>query len=108
MNRHAEAAEMLGSVIKTKRNEFWVWAEAARLYADDQLDLARACACRALECGSDPKFTVNVHRELAQILAEQEDYSQASRELVTAISIRQEQGWKIDKERKRPVLTVYT
>jgi tetratricopeptide (TPR) repeat protein len=98
MNRHAEAAEMLGSVIKTKRNEFWVWAEAARLYAQDQPDLALACACRALEYGSDPKFTVNVHRELAQMLAEQGDYSQASQELVTAVSIRQEQGWKIDKE----------
>jgi hypothetical protein len=98
MNRHVQAAQMLGSVIKTKRNEFWVWAEAARLYADDQLDLALACACRALECGSDPKFTVNVHRELAQMLADRGDYSQASRELVTAIGIRQEQGWKIDKE----------
>ena len=98
IDRHTEAAEILGSVIKAKRNEFWVWAEAARLYAEEQPDLALACACRALECGTDPKFTVNVHRELAQMLAEQGDYSQASRELVTAISIRQEQGWKVDKE----------
>lgn len=98
MNRHAEAAEILSSVIKAKRNESWVWAEAARLYAEDQPDLALACACRALECGSDPKFTVNVHRELAQILAAQGDNAQASREVVTAINIRQEQAWKIDKE----------
>jgi tetratricopeptide (TPR) repeat protein len=98
VHRHADAASILGSVIKAKRNEFWVWAEAARLYAEDQPDLALACACRALECGSDPKFTVNVHRELAQMLAERGDYSQASRELATAISLRQEQGWGIDKE----------
>lgn len=98
IHRHAEATSILGSVIKAKRSEFWVWAEAARLYAEDQPDLALACACRALECGSDPKFTVNVHRDLAQMLAERGDFSQASSELVTAINIRQEQGWGIDKE----------
>ena len=98
IHRHAEAASILGSVIKAKRSEFWVWAEAARLYAEDQPDLAVACACRALECGSDPKFTVNVHRELAQMLAERGDFSQASREVVTSINIRQEQGWGLDKE----------
>ena len=95
-HHHEEAARILGSVIKAKRNDFWVWAEAARLYSDDQPDLAIACACRALECGSDPKFTVNVHRELAQLLAERGDYCQASLELVSSISIRQEQGWGID------------
>ncbi len=98
VHRHAEAAGILGSVIKAKRNEFWVWAEAARLYAEDQPDLALACACRALECGSEPKFTVRVHRELAQMLAERGDCAQASRELVTAINLREEQGWGIDKE----------
>ena len=98
IDQHTEAAGILGSVIKAKRNEFWVWAEAARLYAEDQPDLALACACRALECGSDPKFTVNIHRELAQMLAERGDYSQASRELASAITLRQEQGWGIDKE----------
>lgn len=98
IDQHEEAARILGSVIKAKRSEFWVWAEAARLYAEDQPDLALACACRALECGSDPKFTVNVHRELAQMLAERGEFSQASCELVTALNIRQEQGWGIDKE----------
>jgi hypothetical protein len=97
-HRHAEAAEILSSVIRAKRNEFWVWAEAARLYAEDQPDLALACFCRALECGSDPKFTVNVHRELAQLLEKQGSYSQASRELAIAISLRQEQGWGTGKD----------
>ena len=98
IDRCVEATNILGSVIKARRNEFWVWAEAARLYSEEQPELALACACRALECGSEPKFTVNVHRELAQMLAEQGDFSQASRELVTAVNIRQEQGWGIDKE----------
>jgi tetratricopeptide (TPR) repeat protein len=98
VHRYVEAAEVLGSVIKAKRNEFWVWAEAARLYSEEQPDLALACACRALECSSDPKFTVKVHRELAQMLADRGEFAQASSELATAISIRQEHGWGIDAE----------
>lgn len=98
IHQHDKAVRILGSVIKAKRGEFWVWAEAARLYVEEQPDLALACACRALECGSDPKFTVNVHRELAQMLAARGDYSQASSELVTAINIRHEQGWGDDKD----------
>lgn len=90
------AAETLGSVLKAKRSEFWVWAEAARLYADEQPELALACYCRALSCGSEPKFTVNVHRELAELLGGQEDYAQASREVALAIEIREQQDWKID------------
>lgn len=98
VHRHAEAAGVLGPVIKAKRNEFWVWAEAARLYSEEQPDLALACACRALECGSDPKFTVTVHRELAQMLADRGEFSQASSELTSAITLRQEQGWGINAE----------
>jgi hypothetical protein len=98
LHRYSDAAELLSSVIKAKRSEFWVWAEAARLYIEEQPDLALACACRALECGAEPKFTVKVHRELAQMLAERGDFSQASCELVTAVTIRQEQGWGIDTE----------
>lgn len=97
-HRHAEAAGVLGPVIKAKRNEFWVWAEAARLYSEEQPDLALACACRALECGSDPKFTVKVHRELAQMLADRGEFAQASSELASVIALRQEQGWGIDAE----------
>lgn len=98
VHRHVEAAGVLGPVIKAKRNEFWVWAEAARLYAEEQPDLALACACRALECGSEPKFTVKVHRELAQMLADRGEFAQASSELASAITLRQEQGWGIDAE----------
>lgn len=93
---YGAAAEILSKVLKAKRGEFWVWAEAARLYADEQLDLAQACFCRALECGSEAKFTINVHRDLAQLLAHQHDFGQASREVVRAIEIRQQEGWGID------------
>jgi len=81
------AAELLASVIKTKRNEFWVWAEAGRLYQLEQPELALACFCRALECPAEPKFLVRAHRELAELLAEQEEYAQASREVAMSIDV---------------------
>lgn len=92
------AAELLASVIKTKRNEFWVWAEAGRLYQSEQPDLALACFCRALECPAEPKFLVRAHRELAELLVEQEEYAQASREVAITIDIRQAQGWPVGRE----------
>src|SRR5690606_29412409 len=70
------AAELLAGVIKAKRNEFWVWAEAGRLYQSDQPELALACFCRALECPAEPKFLIRAHRELAELLAEQEEFAQ--------------------------------
>ena len=92
------AAEILASVIKAKRSEFWVWAEAGRLYRTDQPDLAVACFCRALECQAEPKFMGRTHRDLAELLAEQGDHAQASREVTVALDIRQAQGWRLSPE----------
>lgn len=92
------ATELLTSVIKAKRNEFWVWAEAGRLYQSEQPELALSCFCRALECPAESKFLVKAHRELAELLAEQEEYAQASREVALIIDIRQAEGWPIGRE----------
>jgi hypothetical protein len=98
MGNFHRAAELLASVIKAKKNEFWVWAEAGRLYKADQPDLALACFCRALECPTEPKFLVRAHIELAQLLADQNEHTQASREIAIAIEIRQAEGWPIGKQ----------
>ena len=92
------ATELLTSVIKAKRNEFWVWAEAGRLYQSEQPELALSCFCRALECPAERKFLVKAHRELAELLAEQEEYAQASREVAITIDIRQAEGWPVGRE----------
>lgn len=92
------ATELLTSVIKAKRNEFWVWAEAGRLYQSEQPELALSCFCRALECPAEPKFLVKAHRELAELLAEQEEYAQASREIAITIDIRQAEGWPVGRQ----------
>lgn len=98
MGDFQHAAELLASVIKTKRNEFWVWAEAGRLYQSEQPELALACFCRALECPAESKFLVRAHRELAELLAELEEYAQASREVAITIDIRHAEGWPIGRE----------
>lgn len=95
---HTAAASCLATVLKSKRNEFWVWAEAGRLYASEQPELARACFCRALSCPAEDGFTVNVHVDLAALLAELEEFAQASRETAAAIAIRESRGWKIPTE----------
>lgn len=93
-----QAAELLAGVIKAKRNEFWVWAEAGRLYQSEQPELALACYCRALECPADAKFLVRAHCDLAGLLMEQSDYAQASREIAATLEIRQAQGWPPGRE----------
>lgn len=98
MGEFQRAAELLATVIKAKRNEFWVWAEAGRLYLSEQPELALACFCRALECPAEPKFLVRAHRELAELLAEQEEFAQASREVAIAIDIRLAEGWPIGRD----------
>lgn len=98
MGDFQRATELLSSVVKAKRNEFWVWAEAGRLYQPEQPELALSCFCRALECPAESKFLVKVHRELAELLAEQEEFAQASREVAITIDIRQAEGWPIGRE----------
>ncbi|TBD89435.1 MULTISPECIES: tetratricopeptide repeat protein [Rhizobium] len=92
------AAELLSGVIKSKRNEFWVWAEAGRLYQSEQSELALACFCRALECPAEPKFLVRAHEDLAELLASQDEYAQASLEINTAIAIREAEGWPLGRK----------
>ena len=98
MGEFQRATELLTGVIKAKRNEFWVWAEAGRLYQSEQPELALSCFCRALECPAESKFLVKVHRELAELLAEQGEFAQASREVAIIIDIRKAEGWPIGRE----------
>jgi tetratricopeptide (TPR) repeat protein len=98
LKSYEQAARALSAVIKAKRNEFWVWAEAGRLYVTDDPDLAHACFCQALLCPSSPEFVAKAHRELAEMLAERGEFAQASVEIRIAASSRQEQGWRLGDE----------
>jgi hypothetical protein len=93
-----KATEILARVIKAKKNEFWVWAQAGRLYRDTQPELALACFCRAAECPSKAEYKVKLHLELAQILANEQQYAQASREVTLAEASYSSQGWRLPRE----------
>lgn len=98
LESYDQAARALSAVIKAKRNEFWVWAEAGRLYVTDDPDLAHACFCQALLCPSSPEFVAKAHRELAEMLVERCEFAQASVEIKIAASSREEQGWRLGEE----------
>jgi len=98
LESYDEAARALSAVIKAKRTEFWVWAEAGRLYVTDDPDLAHACFCQALLCPSSPEFVAKAHRELAEMLVERGEFAQASVEIRIAASSREEQGWRLGDE----------
>jgi len=93
-----KAEELLKSVLKAKRTEFWAWAEAGRLYGESRPKLALSCFCQAARLGNDPKFLGRVHVELAEMLAEAGEHGQASKEAVIAAGIYDEQGWPHPKE----------
>ncbi|MFN8468820.1 MAG: hypothetical protein U0X20_24895 [Caldilineaceae bacterium] len=92
------AAEFLVRVLKQKRTDYWVWAEAARLYCEEQPDLALACYCQALKLGAEPEKLVKVHRELAELLADMGNSAQASDELALVGKIYDQNGWRLKPE----------
>src|SRR5690606_13836229 len=88
------ASEQIARVLKRKRNEHWAWSEAARIYVDEQPELAIACYCQALRLGAEPKYVGKVHCELAALLAASGDFSQATREVLIAAESYDREGWK--------------
>lgn len=95
---YQKSAEVLSNVLKLKQNEFWVWREAARIYAHEDEDLALACYCKAMLCRSQPNFLVSTHEEFAGFLAELEIYDRASYEINKALEIRNNNSWKIKED----------
>lgn len=92
------ARQWLLPVLKAKRSEFWVWAEAARLFASQKPAMAISCFCQALRLGKEPKFLGRYHIELAKLLARRDEAGQASHELTVAAEIYEHEGWKPPKE----------
>ncbi|MEQ8694170.1 MAG: hypothetical protein RIC85_02450 [Gammaproteobacteria bacterium] len=98
LGRRREASALLGPILKQKRTEWWVWSEAGRLYAKDNLPLAISCFCQAFSLCREPKFVGKAHCELAELFVQDEDYAQASQEVLQAISIYDREGWKYPRE----------
>jgi tetratricopeptide (TPR) repeat protein len=98
MGNYENASQVLSSVLKLKKSEFWVWAEAARIYQFDQEDLALACFCKAMLCKTEEKFLVTAHLDFAKLLISLEMFDEASFEINQSIKIRNENQWKLPEE----------
>lgn len=101
MENYENASQVLSSVLKLKKSEFWVWAEAARIYQFDQKDLALACFCKAMLCKTEEKFLVTTHLDFAKLLISLEMFDEASFEINQSIKIRNENQWKLPEELNR-------
>lgn len=101
MGNYENASQVLSSVLKLKKTEFWVWAEAARIYQFEQKDLALACFCKAMLCKTDEKFLVTAHLDFAKLLISLEMFAEASFEINQSAKIRNDNQWKIPEELNR-------
>lgn len=93
-----QATKTIAPILKLKRTEFWVWSEAARIYQEEQPELAVACYCQALCCGAESKFLGKTHLELATLLVQQGESAWASKEIDAAASIYDQEGWRHPRE----------
>lgn len=101
MGNYENASQVLSSVLKLKKTEFWVWAEAARIYQIEQKDLALACYCKAMLCRTEEKFLVTAHLDFAKLLISLEMFDEASFEMNQSIKVRNENQWKVPDELNR-------
>lgn len=101
IGNYENASQVLSSVLKLKKSEFWVWAEAARIYQFDQKDLALACFCKAMLCKTEEKFLVTAHLDFAKLLISLEMFDEASFEINQSIKIRNENQWKLPEDLNR-------
>ncbi len=98
VGNYENASQVLSSVLKLKKSEFWVWAEAARIYQFEQKDLALACFCKAMLCRTEEKFLVTAHLDFAKLLISLEMFDEASFEINQSIKIRNDNQWKLPEE----------
>lgn len=84
-------------VLEKKRSESWAWFGLATTYQDEP---TKACSLIAygLTCAHDPKYSVKGLYHFACLLAQQENYADASRALLRLNSIYQNNGWPLKKE----------
>lgn len=95
-----QAREIILPVVSCKSGEFWAWD----LLADTCTDPAekKACLCKSLLCRvKSDSFRVKVHCRLGELLRNEGSLSQAKQEYLTALSLREKQGWKIPADLNR-------
>lgn len=79
---------------KKKKNDYWVWELMAEIVAEDK-DLQFSCYCKALSFKGQDEFKINIRQKLANILLQQENFSEAKFEVEKIKKTRELNGWNI-------------
>ncbi len=82
---------------KQKRNEFWVWELLAEIFSDDK-DIQFACFCKALSLKTPEEYLVKLRQSFAEILIDRKMYPEAKTEILTIITTRQKNDWKLPNQ----------
>jgi tetratricopeptide (TPR) repeat protein len=87
-------------IVRAKQTEFWAWDVLADTFTDSENRIA--CLGKALLCKvKSDSFRVNVHLELAKTLIAEQAFPEAKREILSAIEIREKEGWKVGEDLQR-------
>lgn len=84
-------------VLEKKRSVSWAWFDLATTYQDEPLK-ASSIVAYGLMCPNKPEFLIKGLSSFANILAQQANFSDASRSLLRLHSIYQKNGWALNKE----------
>jgi hypothetical protein len=85
-------------IVRKKTSEFWAWGALAATYMENDPKKAITCYCKGLGESKDPKYSVKMRGGLAQLLARQGQYSEASALLCSIADTYRNEGWALKPE----------
>jgi len=89
-----DALKVILPFARRKQKEYWVWQVLAESYPGNPENQI-ACYARALTCNAKEEFLVNIRIELAELLIQEEMYSEAKLEVEKSYEVRALHGWRI-------------
>ena len=96
---NATAREHLAQVVREKYTESWAWGHLADSFSDT--DDRKAALCAALDGAPNDSFVLSIREELAEVLVSEESYSQAKREVLNIVEVRQAEGYDFPERVKQ-------
>lgn len=89
------AKEFMIPVVRSKQTEYWAWALLADIVADESIDKAIACYCKALMCRTEEKYLINTRLSFGLLLHRAGFDNEARTEIAKSVQTRSESGYYI-------------
>lgn len=93
IDEEATAREHLAQVVREKYTESWAWGHFAGSFSETED--RKAALCAALDGAANDSFVLSIREELADILVSEESYSEAKREVLNIIEVREAEGYDL-------------